>query len=418
MLEKGSQYVAEVHLPTDVYTKLDFRTALPKPNELAISGGYWFVDFEVDKFGTPRSIGITFILEFVATNLIAAEDKTLDIAANVGKIVSLFGGSPYRTPRLRKLTRVGPHEGVLEQHTYYYLEGPDRLRQIEIEPYKLNNLIESVVSKADGQSVGLAIRWYGISISTSHAVDGFLACWIGLESIGAELNTLYHPNGPKAACTTCGNQSGRDRDKKYAGIRHIINMIAPEVLQSRSFQEIKAIRHNIAHGLRSVELLKADAAALLKDMQLCLGKGILNILGSTNSVPLNPSMFMPRDTEVRPDARSTILFPEEQIRHRPFYREWIRETRTFVDEKSRSEPNGSYILGAGVHFEWMLTSVSGDPEHYQEYVNFHREGARLTNIDPNADNVPEVEWRQNSYPPSWDRTRDQFERSRQSGTSG
>ena len=89
MVDIGALYVAEVHLPTDVFTKLGFKTALPKPIELAISRGYWYVDFEADKLGTQRSTGITFILEFVATNLIEAEDKALDIAANVGELVQV-----------------------------------------------------------------------------------------------------------------------------------------------------------------------------------------------------------------------------------------------------------------------------------------------------------------------------------------
>ena len=55
-----------------------------------------------------------------------------------------------------------------------------------------------------------ASQRYGISISTPYPVYGFLACWIGLESIGTALNNLYHPNGPKVACTTCGNASGMD----------------------------------------------------------------------------------------------------------------------------------------------------------------------------------------------------------------
>ena len=124
------------------------------------------------------------------------------------------------------------------------------------------------------------------------------------------------------------------------------------------------------------------------------------------------SGYYSRDTEVRPDARSIISFPEEQTRHRPYYREWIPETRTFLDEKSRSEPNGAYVWGAGVHFEWRLTSTNSPPEPHQEYVNFHREGAILSNIDSDSNNVPEVEWRPTIYPLSWDRIKIQFEKSR------
>ena len=76
----------------------------------------------------------------------------------------------------------------------------------------------------------LATRWYGKSLSADNPMDGYLAAWIGLEVLGPLLFGFYHNAGPKPPCSVCGNKPGRDRDRKFAGIEHIVRLRAPELL--------------------------------------------------------------------------------------------------------------------------------------------------------------------------------------------
>ena len=102
-------------------------------------------------------------------------------------LVARYTGSPYSHPTLRKLARVGPANGILEQNNYYYLEDSERIRQIELKPDQLQNLMVrfAQLDPAILQQLELAIRWYSISImSPKDSLDGNLAAWIGLESIG------------------------------------------------------------------------------------------------------------------------------------------------------------------------------------------------------------------------------------------
>ena len=63
-----------------------------------------------------------------------------------------------------------------------------------------------------------------MSIMTPNdSMDGYLAAWIGLESIGPYLNSLYHESGVKAECLVCANETGKDRDRKLAGIDTLLD---------------------------------------------------------------------------------------------------------------------------------------------------------------------------------------------------
>ena len=58
MLSQETLYVAEVHIPAEVYTKPGFKSLLPRPEAFGVSKGYWTINFEADKFETLRATGI------------------------------------------------------------------------------------------------------------------------------------------------------------------------------------------------------------------------------------------------------------------------------------------------------------------------------------------------------------------------
>ena len=65
----------------------------------------------------------------------------------------------------------------------------------------------------------------GISEGGQDPLDGYLAVWIGLESVGPAFGTRMHEHGPKLSCNICGNQAGINRDKGEAGMEHAIRKL-------------------------------------------------------------------------------------------------------------------------------------------------------------------------------------------------
>ena len=95
-------------------------------------------------------------------------------------------------------------------------------------------------------------------------------------------------------------------------------------------------------------MLRPLAGRLLPDLQLSLGVGILTALNPTTGTPGLWHAALPRDFEEGPDARATLVSTAELVSHRPYLGEWIEVERGFVNEKSRLEPDGHYVWGAGV----------------------------------------------------------------------
>ena len=112
---------------------------------------------------------------------------------------------------LHKLARVGPSGGLYEQNAYFYLEDSERRPRILVAPSMLQMLLERLggLETRDRERLELAVRWYGMSVAAGDPLDGYLAAWIGLESVGPTLDSRYHQSGPRANCPTCGNPAVR-----------------------------------------------------------------------------------------------------------------------------------------------------------------------------------------------------------------
>jgi hypothetical protein len=405
----GGIYVTEVVVPTSAYAGRTFRDVLPEPTYFGAVRGYYQINFESDHLGTKRSMGLLVTAQLTGVCREDAEDKSIALGEKLAELVALYTGSPVSPPFLRKLARVGLADGVFEQNTYFYLEDRERVGQIEIKPDQLRKLLTRF-GNLDGlplQQLELATRWYGISLTTTRdSLDSYLAAWFGLESIGPTLNNIYHKNGVKALCQLCNNAVGKDRDKKMAGIEHIMKKVAPEALQSRTLDDLKQVRNGIAHGLKPATELCSITDRLLPDLQVSLAIGILMSAGLSNEPAVLLSSFLPRDYEVRPDARATLQSDLELVAHQPYFGGWINVIREFLNERSRSKHDGGYVWGAGVRLRHELKALPGIEEHIkQEYVMFDRQGFVLSELEIEEPSIPVIRWRNYLEPLSWQRFR-------------
>ena len=401
------RFVVDLYLPEPLHMRLGVRRALNEYQAayLGCRRGYWENRWEMDELGITRPVGVRLVVEFEATNIEDAEDKALMVGLRFGQVVTVYAGSPLSVPRLERVARVGPREGVFEQYNYYYVEGPDALPQVQLLPDELERLLSwfAVLNERVHERLELAARWYGMSVGAQDPLDGYLSVWIGLESMGPVLNERVHPEGQRAACVVCGNQPGR-RDRGEAGIQHAIKQVAPELLEGRDLQDLANVRNDIAHGLEAAGSLRISADQLLADLQLALIFGIITAARPTTSAPGSGKAILPRDFKVYPDARNSVRSEVELVFHKPYFGEWIEVDRIFEDMRSRVEADGAYIWGAQTRIA-SKTTVAEAPQMTREYVIFERLGRRWTevSIDDAHPSIPVVPWRIRPLSPAWQR---------------
>ena len=345
--DSGRTYIAEIAIKAEIHLSPRFRETLPSREYFGVNRGYWGVLLEHDHLGTQRCNGLLAVVGFTAADRETAEDWSIKIGEKLGHLAQFYGGSPGHSPMLKRLAEVGLHDGVIEQNVYSYLDERDRLRQVAIKPYEFQKLLTRIGELEDNirQVLELAIRWHINSLSSESSLDGYLAAWIGLEAIGPKLDDIYHHDGPRSACILCGNPVGTRRDRKLAGIEHIIRTVAEELLDGRTVQNLAQIRNEIAHCRVSPDESEVATSLLLKDMQLCLAIGILNTAGRGSDYHTSFSSFLPRDYEIRPDARASIKFEREEVAYKPFFGQWVEFNLEYFNEQSRLEANGSYVWG-------------------------------------------------------------------------
>jgi hypothetical protein len=273
----GQRYIAEIAVRAEIHLSPRFHSVLPSPEYFGIRRGYWKVSTEEDHLGTSRCNGLLATIEFIAVDREIAEDISITVGEKLGQLAQFYGGSPIHSPTLNRLAEIGIHDGIIEQNIYAYLNERDRLRQITLKPYEFEKLLTRIgeLELTIRQVLELAIRWHINSLSSNRSQDGYLAAWIGLEAIGPKLDDIYHPDGPRSACTVCGNPAGTKRDKKLAGIEHMIRVSAGELLEGKTVHDLAQIRNEIAHCLRSSDAMETLTNSILRDIQLSLAIGIL-----------------------------------------------------------------------------------------------------------------------------------------------
>ncbi len=389
------------------------RKPIPDPEYYGIERGYWGVYTELDEFSTPKPLGIYLVIQFTSEHLEFAEDAALEVGIQFAQILAAYSGSPLPLPSLKRLARVGDADGTLEHHEYYYLDGRNALPHVMLEPERLDNLLKwvSVLKEESRDRLELAARWYGMCIGAADSLDGYLAAWIGLESVGPALDDRVHAAGPKAPCEVCANAAGVNRKRGDAGIEHAIKEVAPEVFVGRSLVDLKNIRNDIAHSLKSSTELRQDADTILPDLQLALIFAILTAVRPESSAPGSGHAQLPREFKPFPEGRHTTTSKVELLKHKPYFEEWLTVTREFQDESTHAEKDGNYVWGAQTLFKVQGYVPEEDLELEKTYCLFKRLGRKFEDKGTDSDlpNIPVIAWRDVPLTDAWQRYMSQAE---------
>ena len=282
---------------------------------------------------------------------------------------------------------------------------------IELPALELNAFLENFAATEGGRRERLerAVRWYSTSIGHHSPIDAYPAAWIGLECIGAILGDYYHTVGVKAPCTVCKNVAGEWHNSGQAGLEHLLRQYAPELLQDRTFSDLRNLRNDMAHGLKSVDIMETTCRELLPDVQLSLAVGALVARDGPSTRQADPYGWrgaFPRDYAVHPDARVATLAEQPLPDHRPLYGGWIEVRRTFENEASRVVEDGIYERTADVRLGSSMNVPTGSPNPQRTYELFERTGISLTlaDIEDAAGSpLPQLQWRTPPLSAAWRR---------------
>jgi len=408
-LSTESKYVAEIGVPVAVHAGAGWRDrqSLDPAREWGILRGYWDIWYRTDSLRTDRPVGLLVTAEYLAADREAAEDHALALGYRVGMLSSFFAGSPVQQSRLIKIAQTDPAGRLTAQWDYFYdSEFPPSIR---LDPPELHAFLSRFADASPQvrERLERAARWYALSIGGLSEADKFLAVWVGLESIEDILSRQFHPRGKKAPCPECGNQAGKTRG--HPGIEHLVRTIAPELLETRTFQELKDLRNDIAHGLRPLNELIDDLVEVVPDAQLCLAVGVLVAhSGATDEPTYGWHGALPRDYSHRPDARAELIVPIPLPNHQPYLGSWVKQTREFDDSLIEVNSGGEYARDGVVRTKFEATVPKGmsADEIPRRYEIFGRLGVRysLTNKNTSPEQPVEIgAWRQVAVSAAWQR---------------
>ena len=329
-------YVAELKVPSCFRTRREARQTIPSPGEIGIRRGYWALSPPGEESDVSGYADLSVTLELVGANLRDAEDQALKIAKTFSSIVSAHAGYPVESPRLYRIASVDTDGSSITQHDYYYNPRPSMLSEFDktTEAYFQDYL--KIVSSIDNKvryKLQSAIHWYVIAISADDPTVSYVAAWTGLESIGIAVDDMWHPNGTKVQCDTCGNPPGQRRDRKLAGITHMFNrlssgplsatipddakeLLTRELISGFSTKEAKELRHAIVHGLGEIEpLIQRSVDAR---------RHLIHVLNASIQVVMGPGTksWMTGDYAFHPDARLSVK-RRKTLKYQPFFGQWI-----------------------------------------------------------------------------------------------
>ena len=174
-------------------------------------------------------------------------------------------------------------------------------------------------------------------------------------------------------------------------------------------EEIKAAKDGLVHALQSPNDFRPLAREVAPDLVLALARGLLTLCASQDDSGGEWSAWLPRDYELRPDARNDIELDTPLPSRRPWLGEWIDVERVLDDRRSRlDEETGQYVAGYRVRVERSLPP--GEEAHVSRtrYLEFERAGvdARQVDLGEGGRVIAHESW--GSYPPTraWARAMD------------
>ena len=405
-LTKGDIYVVEFVVPAGFWGSPRIRQELPRPDYYGVTRGYWRMAYEDDDIGTKRPKGMLVTVEVLAASLTDAEDRALYAGERLSAIAALQAGSPPKPPELKRIGRIDAHGRLAEQHAYHYWGESGRVPRVGINLLDFQRLLTRVPSiPVDLRGrLEVAIHWYGIAISALDPRDGYLGAWIGLEALGTALDSMWHTKS--SVCPSV--QRSDDTQKRRAGLEHTIRHVAVEAFSGREIQDLANIRNEIGHGSteHTPDELRSIADELFPDLLISLGVGILTLIRRSvagGETDLRWSGALPSDHEPHPDARFGVSFETPMGHHHPWEDRWASISWEWTDRRSRLEPSGEYIWGAGMKVEIEATAEGPEPQVTQEAVLFDRRGTGTNNPPSDLTPLPVVIWRERPLRASWRR---------------
>ena len=396
-------YVADLKVPSCLLPKKEVRDVIPNVDGIGIRRGYWILRPPDKQSAVTGYADLSLTLEFVGANLRDAEEHALKIARTFSSIVSSYGGYPVETPYLYRVASVGITGGSTSQHHYHYRPRPHMLTSFDLEGASyFQQYLTSASSIGGGirRQLESAFHWYGIAIGADNPAVGYVAAWTALESIGAAINRVAHPNGTKAHCETCGNEVGQRRKRALAGITHMFNLLASETLSLTmpddagdllarelrigfSTQEAKKLRNAIVHG-EDIEPLIQRSVDARRHLLHVLNASIQIVMG------LNVKSWMTGDYDFRPDARFSLKF-RKGLKNQPYHGEWEEGPRWEIRPGTQgTAPPRSTV-------EWGITPglvESMSKQWFKRNVDIYSvsDGSTLTELPTWHDRLEEPVW--------------------------
>ena len=360
-LDMEKNYVAEVRVPTFFYFQGETRKKIPNAGAFEILEGYWKLhstSFQSDVDGQAEFV---VVISFHSTSLKEAEEHALKVGRIFTALVSAHAGYPAESPELRRIVSVDADQRLMMQTNYWYGHKVQMLSEFsQTTQFGLQRFIEEVSSMdvASRHKIQSATYWYGIALDADDPTVSVVAAWTGLECIGTELDSIFHKNGPKAACGICSNEVGKKRDRKIAGIQHMFcwltqhfssettseateQTITADILRDFCVQDALDLRNSIVHGLDDVSVLARRSSEVRRHMFHVLSASIQNTMEKL------PSIGVSGHYEFHPAGRVSIAF-RQSIAKYPYFGEWVEGFQV------KTSPVDSRPYVSTVEFEWPL----------------------------------------------------------------
>ena len=414
---KDHVYIAELIMPTCFYVNRETRHVIDNPEALEIQKGYYRIGYPNDQPPIGGYVELILVIEFVEQGLMEAEDHALKVGRAFSSLLSAYGGYPNEPPYLKRVACTDFNANLTSEHHYCYRSTPQMLAQFDsLVGYQFERFLQSI-SEVDSKTkhqLQSAIHWYQISISSDEPTVSYVAAWTGLESIGTAVDRVAHPNGPKVRCGTCGNQAGKQRNRKQAGIDHMINglihgplsesiseearnRLANDFQGRLSPKEAHQLRSSIVHGLDEINSLVQNSLRARRFLQHVLNASIQVLLGQ------HVKSWMPGEYELHPEIRYSLKFKEGLVR-RPYLGEWVGDLSCRMTEPSVQIGERAYI--GGVDVQLSIYRIAHEFIESKSEEQFRRDVDIYNLVDETKmgglsswDNRPsEPEWVEFTYP--------------------
>ena len=235
----------------------------------------------------------------------------------------------------------------------------------------------------------------------------YVAAWTGLECLGKVIDSIVHPNGPRVRCQICKNEVGKSRDRKKAGISHILNrltdgpwseslsdeareLLDKDFLGSFTSQEANDLRDSIVHGLDDMEQLVYKSSKFRRRLVHALNVSIEITMGQY------VKSWIPGEFGFYPDIRQSLKF-KRGLNMSPYHGEWAAELRSKTEPAIRADEGvytGMLEVEGAIHEQAAGFAEFRSEELFKRDVDVH-------SLVDDSDVLGLPTWHDRSSEPKW-----------------